>query len=111
MLYLTIALFALAAVAGLVILKNWLTAANTSRTVIYAHGLVAAAALVLLLVQALRNPGGSLRLSLLLFALAAIGGFYLFLRDVKGRMSPLWVAFTHAAVAVSGFVVLLLVVF
>ena len=110
MLYLTIGLFALAAVAGLIILKNWLTSSDTSRTVIYAHGLVAAAALVLLLVQALRNPGGNLRVSLLLFALAAFGGFYLFFRDLKGKVSPMWVAFTHAAIAVSGFVVLLLVV-
>ena len=45
MLYLTIGLFAVAAVVGLLILKNWLTASNTSRTVIYAHGIFAAAAL------------------------------------------------------------------
>ena len=111
MLYLTIGLFAVAAVVGLLILKNWLTASKTSRTVIYAHGIFAAAALLLLLVQVLRNPAGFLRTGLLLFVIAAIGGFYMFFQNLKGKMSPTWLALTHAALAVSGFVFLLLTIF
>ena len=110
MLYLIIALFAIAAIVGLIILKNWLTSANTSRTVVYVHGIFAAVALVLLLVQALRNPAGHLRTSLILFVLAAIGGFYMFFRDLKGKFSPIWLAVVHALLAVSGFVFLLLMV-
>jgi hypothetical protein len=110
MLYLTIALFAIAAVIGLIIFKNWLTSANTSRTVVYAHGIFAALGLVLLLVATLRNSESHLRTSLVLFAVAAVGGFYMFVRDLKGKFSPIWLAATHAVIAVAGFVFLLLMV-
>src|SRR5215217_2110328 len=103
MLYLTLGLFALAAIIGLIILKNWLTSANTSRTVVYAHGAFAAIALVLLLVQAIRNPAGNLRTSLMLFIIAAIGGFYMFFQDIKGKFSPTWLAVVHALIAIGGF--------
>lgn len=110
MLYLTIGLFAVAAVIGLIILKNWLTSAKTARTVVYAHGIFAAVAFILLLVQALRNPTGNLTTSLILFVVAALGGFYMFFQDLKGRFSPTWLALTHALIAATGVVFLLLVV-
>jgi hypothetical protein len=110
MLYVIITLFAIAAVIGLIILKNWLTSSNTSRTVVYAHGIFAAIALALLLAQALRNPADYLRTSLILFVLAATGGFYMFFQDLKGKFSPIWLAVTHALLAVGGFVFLLLLV-
>ena len=107
MFYLTIILFALAAILGVVILKNWLTAGNTSKTVIYGHGLFAAAGLVLLVVMYLNNPENSTRNSLILFGLAAIVGFYMFFRDLKGKFSPTWMAVVHGLVAVAAFVILL----
>ena len=107
MLYLTIGLFALAAIIGLIILKNWLTSANTSRTVVYAHGIFAALALVLLLVYWLQNPASNLQTCLVLFVIAALGGFYMFFRDLKGKFSPTWLAVVHALLAVSAFIVLL----
>ena len=105
MLYLTIGLFALAAIIGFIILKNWLTSANTSRSVVYAHGVFA---LILLLVQTLKNPEGNLRTSLILFVVAAIGGFYMFFQDLKGKFSPIWLAVTHALLAAGGLIFLLL---
>src|SRR5689334_637359 len=111
MLYLTIGLFGLAAVIGLIILKNWLTSANTSRTVVYAHGVFAAVGLILLLVQTLRNPSSNLKTSLILFLIATIGGFYMFFHDLKGKFSPTWLAIIHALIALSGFIFLLLLVF
>lgn len=111
MLYLTICLFALAAVAGVLILKNWLTSAPTSRTVVYVHGAFAAAALVLLAVFAFRNPGNYPRVSLILFVLAALGGFYMFAEDLKKKYSPMWLAFAHALLALAGFFLLLIFVF
>ena len=110
MLYLTIGLFAIAAVMGIIILKNWLTSANTSRTVVYAHGIFAAIALVLLLVHTLRDPATGLKTSLILFVVAALGGFYMFFRDLKGKYSPVWLAVTHGLLAVAGFIFLLVVV-
>ena len=110
MLYLVIGLFALAAVIGLIILKNWLTAGHTPRTVVYAHGIFAAIALVLLVVYFLSHPAGSLRTSLILFVVAAVAGFYMFFQDLQGKFSPVWLAVLHGIVAVSGFVFLLLMV-
>jgi hypothetical protein len=103
MLYSAIALFALAAILGVVILKNWLTSAKTSRGVIYAHGIFAAIALVVLLVFVLRNPVNSLQVSIGLFGAAALGGFYMFFRDLRGKFSPIWLAVVHAILAVAGF--------
>lgn len=110
MFYLTIGLFAVSAIVGLVIFKNWLTSANTSRMVVYTHGIFAAAALVLLLVLYLRDPSQNLRISLILFAIAAVAGFYMFFRDLKGKFSPVWLAATHGLIAVAGFIFLLLMV-
>ena len=110
MLYLTIGLFAVAALIGVLILKNWLTSATTSKTVVYAHGIFAALALVLLLYYTIQNPSGSLKTSLILFVIAALGGFYMFFQDLKGKFSPTWLAFVHGLLAVAGFVSLLLMV-
>jgi uncharacterized membrane protein len=107
MFYFTLALFLTAAIIGVIILKNWLTSANTSRTVVILHGIFAAAALVLLVLQVLRDPTSALKTSLGLFLIAAIGGFYMFFKDLKGKFSPIWLAITHGVLALAGFGVLL----
>jgi hypothetical protein len=110
MLYLNIALFAIAAIVGLIILKNWLTSATTSRAVVYAHGIFAAAGLVLLFVYFLKNGEQNIKTSLILFLVAAMAGFYMFFQDLKGKFSPTWLAVVHGLVAVVGFVFLLMAV-
>ena len=110
MLYAIIVLFLLAAVFGLIILKNWLTAQNTARATIYTHGVFAALGLVLLIVYYFQNKGKSLQTSIILFLVAAIAGFYMFFRDLKGEMSPTWLAIVHGLVAVAGFVFIVLMV-
>jgi hypothetical protein len=111
MMYLTIGLFALAAVLGLTILINWLTNKEVSRGVVYSHGIAAAVALVLLVVYALQNPDNFPTVSLVLFVIAALGGFYMFFNDLKKKNSPMGIAIVHALLAVGGFVMLLLFVF
>ncbi len=112
MLYLNIALFAIAAIIGLIILKNWLTSANTSRAVVYAHGIFAAGGLVLLFIYFMKNNNQQdIKTSLILFAVAAVAGFYMFFQDLKGKFSPTWLAVTHALIGVAGFLVLLFFVF
>ncbi len=107
MIYLAIGLFALSAVLGLMILIKWLTKKNASKGVIYSHGIAAAAALVLLVVYAIQNPGNFPKVSLILFVVAALGGFYMFFNDMRNKPSPMAVAFIHALLAVGGFVMLL----
>jgi len=107
MIYAAIGLFALSAVLGLTILIKWLTKKEASKAVIWSHGLVAATALVILLVYALQNRDNYPQLSLILFIIAALIGFYMFFRDLNKKTSPLFVAFIHALLAVGGFVMLL----
>ena len=111
MLYATIGLFAIAAVLGIVNLKHWMGEAKPPRGVVYAHGLFAASALVLLVIQAMGSEGAALRTSLICFIIAALGGFYLFARDLKNKIGPGWLAMVHGLVAVIGFVLLLMVAF
>ncbi|MBO9683170.1 MAG: hypothetical protein J7502_10970 [Flavisolibacter sp.] len=111
MLYITIGLFALAAIVGFVILKNWLTSAETSRTTVYLHGIFAAVALILLVVYALQNPANYPRASILLFVVGALIGFYMFAGDLKKKFSPTWLAVVHALFGVAGFLLLLFFVF
>ncbi len=107
MIYLAIVLFALAAAFGLSIFIKWLTRKDASRAVIFTHGGVAAAGLVLLIVYALQHPGAFPKVSLILFVIAALGGFYLFFRDMGKKGRPLPVAVVHALLAVAGFIALL----
>lgn len=110
MIYFAIALFAISAILGLTILIKWLTKKDASRGVIYSHGIIAASALVLLVVYAFQNPDNFPKVSLILFVVSALGGFYMFIRDMNEKKSPLYIAFTHALLAISGFIALLLFV-
>ncbi len=111
MIYLSIVLFALAAVLGLTVLIKWLTQKDAPKGVIYSHGAAAALALVLLLIFAFQNPAKFPKASITLFVLAALGGFYLFFKTLKKQPGPIGVAVVHALLAVAGFVALLLFAF
>ena len=89
----SIALFALAAVLGLTILINWLTKKEASRTVIYAHGLIAATALVRLTLYSLKHPESFPKISLIVFVLGALGVFYLFFTDLQKKPHSIAIAF------------------
>jgi len=107
MIYASIALFALSALLGLSILIKWLTDKEASRKVVYSHGIVAVVALVLLLAYATQHTDNFPLLSIVLFAVAAVAGIYLFVLDLKKKPGPLFIAFAHALVAVGAFVLLL----
>ena|SRR3982751_4012399 len=102
MLYLIIGIFGLAAIFGIIILKNWLTSVHTSRTTVYIHGLFAAVGLGILIYYLYSNGASNARTALILLVIAAIGGFYMFFRDLKGKFSPIWLAVIHALLAVTG---------
>ncbi len=111
LIYLAVAVFAIAAVLGISILVNWLTKKGASKGVIYGHGIFAAIGLVLLIVFAIQNPGNYPQLALIILVIAALGGFYMFFRELQNKMSPYSIAFIHALLAVAGFVSLLLFAF
>ncbi|MFL5739950.1 MAG: hypothetical protein ACJ75B_07025 [Flavisolibacter sp.] len=108
MLYVIIAVFALAAVLGIILIRSLLMQQKPPRPGVYLHGLLAATGLVLLIVFAIQNAQSSKYMtSIALFVIAALGGFTLFVRDLKGKLGPVWLAVIHALVAVGGFVILL----
>lgn len=111
MLYVSIIAFALAAVFGLTILLKWAGNSDAPRLVVYSHGLLAATGLVLLLIAALNNKDHAPVVSIVLFLIAALAGFYMFFKDVVKKKRSLMIGIVHAVVAVTGFVLLLLFVF
>jgi hypothetical protein len=77
------------------------------------HGALAATALVLLLFAALTQPGfGGLGMAaLVIFVIAALGGFYLFSFHLRSQVLPSPVVLIHGGAAVLAFVLLLLYLF
>jgi hypothetical protein len=106
-LYIIIGLFALAALLGVVLISYVLRSKETPKAVAFIHGPLAAIALVILIVYSINNDRMFIA-SIVLFVLAALGGIILFIKDLKGKPLPQWLAIVHGLVAVAGFVVLLM---
>jgi hypothetical protein len=73
------------------------------------HGVLAASGIVLLTAAAFTMPGfGGLALAaLVIFVIAALGGFYLAAHDLRGRRLPSAVVLIHGGAAVVAFLLLL----
>lgn len=107
-------LFALAALGGLTLAVMHFRSGGRERpptALAVGHGLVAAAALVLLIIGVLGAAAGSSTLpvvALAIFVVAALGGAYLFLgKHLRGQALPSAVVVVHGLAAVAGFLVLL----
>lgn len=111
MLITTIILFALAAVLGLILLTKVLKDEKTPKAVVYSHGAAAAIALVLLIIAYMNQGDTLLMTSVLIFIVAALGGFVLFAKDLAQKTIPKWLAIVHALAAVTAFVLLLVAAF
>lgn len=110
MIYTAIALFALAAILGMVLLTFVLQGKETPKGVVFTHGPLAAAGLVLLIIYAFQQSPGPVE-AIVLFAIAATGGIILVVRDLSGKAIPKWLAVIHGLTAVTGFVFLLVFAF
>jgi len=109
--YVCIFLFAVAAVFGLINLIRLLASGRPPRATVYIHGAVAAVSLVLLVVYAIVRNGAAPMVALILFIIAALGGFTLFGIDLATQKPPRWLGVVHGVVAVAGFVFLLIFAF
>ena len=108
---LTLILFALAAVGGVVLAFRHFKRTGLPLPVTVAHGLLGAAGLVVLLLVFLGGDRGwSFGLPLLLLTVAALGGFFLVAFHLRGKRAPSAAVVVHGVVAVVGFVALLLAV-
>lgn len=102
-----ILLFAVAAVFGLTILIPLLQGKTASRAFVFAHGGVAAVALIMLLAQFFKEGTSVPLISVILFVVAALGGLTLFVMDMQKKPLPKALALVHAGAAVVAFLILL----
>jgi hypothetical protein len=102
MLTAAIVLFVIAALLGAFNLIAVLTNKATSKPVVFAHGAAAAVALLIVVFATVKATGASPTTSLILFVLAATGGFVLFAMDMTKRPIPKALAVIHPLVAAAG---------
>ncbi len=102
-------LFALAALGGIYMAMVRFRGAERPPTAIaLVHGAAAAAGLIALIVAVMNVPNpGPPRTALVVFIVAALGGFFLFAQHMQKKALPIPVVVIHALVAVTGFVILL----
>jgi glucose uptake protein GlcU len=105
----SILLFAIAAVAGLIMAVMHFRKISPPRPVLAAlHGLFAASGLVVLLLAVVKvGMQGAPAIALGLLVVAALGGFVLLGSHLRGRVLPSGLVVGHALLAVAGFVTLL----
>ena len=73
------------------------------------HGLVAASALVLLIIGVLQGDAGTLpTAALIIFVIAALGGFVLFALHLRDRKLPKGLIYVHGLLAVIAEVLLII---
>jgi hypothetical protein len=103
-------LFAVAAVGGIVLaLIRFKGKPYPPLALALVHGAVAAAGLVTLIALVAKHQGtSSATTALVLFLIAALGGFGLFFHHIRKVALPIWLVVVHALVAVAAFLILLL---
>lgn len=102
--------FAAAAAGGAVLAYLRIVKKDVSMPLAIVHGIAAAAGLVLLILGVMQAASADARASLVIFLLAALGGFTLFSFHLRSRPLPVPLVLIHGGAAVAAFVVLLLTV-
>lgn len=106
----SIVLFAVAALFGVFLALKHLKSQDAPLGVAALHGLFAASGLVVLIISALQTGAEGLGLwSLILFVVAALGGFVLLVKHLQGKALGRGLIAVHGLVAVIAFVLLLVV--
>lgn len=105
-----IILFVLAAIFGFILITKVFRNSPRPMGAILAHGLIAASGLVLVLIYVIKNAEKSPMTSLILFVVAALGGFIMFGLDMSKKNVPKGLALIHAGAAVAGLILLILFV-
>jgi hypothetical protein len=107
MLYVAIVLFLVAAVLGGIVAYAIMAGRPTPKLAVYLHGALAAAGLGITAWYAIQHPEKYPLVSIAILAIAALGGFVLFARDMMKKPGPLALVIIHALAAVGGVAALL----
>lgn len=111
MLNIAVVLFAISALGGITLATLHLRHKPLPLALALGHGLLAAAGLVLLILVVVGGTAPKLLLvSLVLFIIAALGGFALFSFHLRRQPLPTPVVFIHGLVAVAAFLILLVTI-
>ncbi len=105
-----IVLFVVAAVFGLMNLIPILKNKPAPKPSVFIHGGFAALGLLCVILAVARATGPSPVDALILFVIAALGGFVLFGIDMQKKPMPKWLAILHPLIAAVGLVLLIVFV-
>jgi hypothetical protein len=105
-LYIVLGIMGAAAIGGLTLITLLFQNKKTPRQLIFFHGLFAAAGLTMLIVYCIKNKTNPIE-SVILFSIAAAGGFVVAFKDLFGHKVPLWLGVVHGVLALSGFIYLI----
>ncbi len=108
MLTAALVVFAIAALGGATIAYMRISNKNIPLSLALLHGALAATGLVLLIISSLGGVGSGVKAALIVFLIAAVGGFTLFSYQLRQRPLPVPLVFVHGGVAALGFIILLL---
>ncbi len=109
MLVVAAVLFALAALGGIILATLHLKKNDAPVSLALVHGLAAAVGLVLLIIVVTQMPSTGLAgVALVIFLIAALGGFVLFAMHLMRKPLPRGLIFVHGLAAVVAFVLLLI---
>lgn len=112
MLPVAVGLFAVGALGGLTLAILHFKKKNLPLGLALLHGLLGAAGLVVLLLAVLHGgTPAKAAYALILFVVAALGGFYLFSFHLRKKSLPSPVVIIHALIAVTAFCLLLVATF
>ena len=106
MLYLIISLFTLGAITGIYLLALVLRNKETPKLVSFIHGAFVLISFGFLIWYVVDHKPGLLE-CIILFAIAAVGGIVLIMRDLSGKSLPKWLSLSHGLIALAGFIWLL----
>ena len=106
-LWIAVVLFLIAAVIGLTVWLKIMGNKPTNKAVALIHGLVAVIGFLMVLIFTIGATAGAPVGALILFAVAALGGLTLFVRDLMKTPGPKWLAVLHPLLAVVGLLLLL----
>lgn len=105
----SIILFIIAAILGLIILTAVLKDRATPKPIVFIHGPIAAIALIIAIVYLFTGHADPLLIaSVILFVIAALGGLTLFTIDMRDRPIPKFLAVLHPIFAATGLVLLII---
>ena len=112
MTYLSVVLFAVAAVGGATLVVRKFTGKGMPLSLAAVHGIFAAAGLITLAASVYNNSSNKLmNISLILFLIVALGGFILLSYHLRKKAHPVALIGIHGAGAVVSFLLLLAAVF